>query len=114
MSKSLTDGIDLQEQFKYHAISEKRVPRGLNSLSLKQTVLWFKEARIIDDKRVTSTDVTFYFNKAKQATLNYTKWLEFLKDFAEGKLFQFEELKEKLLMSSRATLQIKSARNVRK
>ncbi|XP_013791794.1 TPPP family protein CG45057-like [Limulus polyphemus] len=71
------------------------------TITLSNTVKWFKQAKIIDGKRITTTDIGIYFKqvaKTKKA-LNMKEFNQFLETIAKNKKVSVDEIRQKLASS---------------
>lgn len=65
-------------------------------LTLSQSDKWMKQAKVIDGKKITTTDTGIYFKKLKQQKLGVDDYYKFLEDLAKNKKVDVEEIKTKL------------------
>ncbi|XP_049860010.1 tubulin polymerization-promoting protein homolog [Schistocerca gregaria] len=66
------------------------------ALTLSQSDKWLKQARVVDGKKVTTTDTGIYFKKFKLQKLGMEDYKKFLEDLAKNKKLDIEEVKTKL------------------
>lgn len=66
------------------------------SISLSQSDLWMKQAKLIDGRKVTTTDTGMAFNSFKQSSISYEEWLKFVEVLALNKGLKAADLKQKL------------------
>ncbi|XP_049809935.1 tubulin polymerization-promoting protein homolog [Schistocerca nitens] len=66
------------------------------ALTLSQSDKWLKQARVVDGKKVTTTDTGIYFKKLKLQKLGMEDYKKFLEDLAKNKKLDIEEVKTKL------------------
>lgn len=65
-------------------------------ITLSQSDKWMKQAKIIDGKKITTTDTGIFFKKFKQQKLNVTDYEKFLADLCKTKNLNFEETKRSM------------------
>lgn len=65
-------------------------------ISLSQSDKWMKQAKVIDGKKITTTDTGIYFKKLKALKVSIDDYNKFLEDLAKAKKMDVEELKTKL------------------
>ena len=66
------------------------------SITLAQSDKWMKQAKVIDGKKITTTDTGICFNKFKTKTMTYQAFVKFVEELAKDKGISAEELKTKL------------------
>jgi len=69
-----------------------------DAITLSNSDKWFKQGKVIDGKKITTTDTGIYFkqiSKNKKA-LNITEYKQFLESIAKNKKVELEEIKSKL------------------
>lgn len=69
-----------------------------DAITLSNSDKWFKQAKVIDGKKITTTDTGIYFKqvaKTKKA-LNLKEYQQFLEVIAKNKKVEVEEIKDKL------------------
>lgn len=65
-------------------------------IPLSQSDKWLISARILDMVTLTTTDTGFTFFKFRKRALSFEEYLIYLKDLAESKNLDFEEMKYKM------------------
>nr|CAI5820246.1 unnamed protein product [Callosobruchus analis] len=65
-------------------------------ITLSNSDKWMKQAKVIDGKKITTTDTGIYFKKLKSQKVTITQYLQFLEDLAKNKKIELEELKKKM------------------
>ncbi|PNF24185.1 TPPP family protein CG45057 [Cryptotermes secundus] len=65
-------------------------------VTLSQSDKWMKQAKVIDGKKITTTDTGIYFKKLKQQKLGVDDYNKFLEDLAKNKKVDVEEIKSKM------------------
>lgn len=65
-------------------------------ITLSQSDKWMKQAKVIDGKKITTTDTGIYFKKFKQQKLGVDDYMKFLEDLAKNKKIEADELKNKM------------------
>ncbi|XP_075224119.1 tubulin polymerization-promoting protein-like isoform X2 [Lycorma delicatula] len=65
-------------------------------ITLSQSDKWMKQAKIIDGKKITTTDSGIYFKKFKQQKLNFTDYEKFLADLVKSKNMNIDEVKRQM------------------
>lgn len=65
-------------------------------LTLSQSDKWMKQAKVIDGKKITTTDTGIYFKKLKSQKVSFQDYNKFLEDLAKNKKVEVEEIKSKL------------------
>lgn len=68
------------------------------TITLSNSDKWFKQAKVIDGKTITTTDTGIYFKKVAKTkrVLNKKDYVNFLDTIAANKKVNLEEIKEKL------------------
>lgn len=66
------------------------------ALTLSQSDKWLKQARVVDGKKVTTTDTGIYFKKFKLQKLGMEDYKKFLEDLAKNKKLDIEDVKAKM------------------
>jgi len=69
------------------------------TIKLSQSDKWFKQAKVIDGKKVTTTDTGIAFRKISKNSpkLTFTDWNKYLDEIAKNKNQDANELKSKLV-----------------
>lgn len=65
-------------------------------ITLSQSDKWMKQAKVIDGKKVTTTDTGIYFKKLKSMKLGIVDYRKFLDELAKAKKVGVDEIKEKM------------------
>lgn len=65
-------------------------------ITLSQSDKWMKQAKVIDGKKITTTDTGIYFKKLKSQKVGIADYQKFLQDLATNKKVEVEDLKRKL------------------
>ncbi|XP_018319221.1 TPPP family protein CG45057 [Agrilus planipennis] len=65
-------------------------------ITLSQSDKWMKQAKVIDGKKITTTDTGIYFKKLKQLKVPFSDYSKFLEDLAKSKKVDLEEMKHKM------------------
>lgn len=65
-------------------------------ITLSQSDKWMKQAKVIDGKKITTTDTGIYFKKLKSLKVGVVDYQKFLQELAASKKLEVEELKKKL------------------
>ncbi|XP_046487498.1 tubulin polymerization-promoting protein homolog [Neodiprion pinetum] len=65
-------------------------------ITLSQSDKWMKQAKVIDGKKITTTDTGIYFKKHKSVKLGLEQYKAYLDDLAKNKKVDVEELKNKM------------------
>lgn len=87
--------ISLKDAFK--AFSKFGDPKSDGkTITLSQSDKWMKQAKVIDGKKITTTDTAIHFKKLKTLKLGIDDYQKFLEDLAKSKKVELEEIKKKL------------------
>jgi len=88
----------LKEQFVLFSKFGDKTADG-KSIKLSQSDKWFKQAKVIDGKKITTTDTGIAFRKiAKNTTkLNFPGWSKYLEEIANSKSIHVNSIKAKLV-----------------
>lgn len=73
-------------------------------ITLSQSDKWMKQAKVIDGKKITTTDTGIYFKKLKAMKVTFEDYQKFLEDLAKNKKIDVEEIKNKLASCSQPGL----------
>ncbi|XP_076370463.1 tubulin polymerization-promoting protein homolog isoform X2 [Tachypleus tridentatus] len=95
--KSGEESASFEEMFKAFAKFGDTKNTG-DSITLFNSDKWFKQAKVIDGKKITTTDTGIYFkqiSKVKKA-LNLNEYNQFLENIAKNKKVDVTEIKQKL------------------
>ncbi|XP_022113629.1 tubulin polymerization-promoting protein homolog [Pieris rapae] len=65
-------------------------------ITLSQSDKWMKQAKVIDGKKITTTDTAIYFKKLKSVKVGIEDYQKFLDDLAKNKKVDIEDIKKKL------------------
>ncbi|XP_067000905.2 tubulin polymerization-promoting protein homolog isoform X2 [Anabrus simplex] len=65
-------------------------------ITLSQSDKWMKQAKVVDGKKITTTDTGIYFKKLKQQKLTMEDYKKFLEDLCKNKKVDLEGLKNKM------------------
>lgn len=65
-------------------------------ITLSQSDKWMKQAKVIDGKKITTTDSGIYFKKLKSLKVGVVDYQKFLQDLAASKKLEVEDVKKKL------------------
>ncbi|XP_050301472.1 tubulin polymerization-promoting protein homolog [Anthonomus grandis grandis] len=65
-------------------------------ITLSNSDKWMKQAKVIDGKKITTTDTGIYFKKLKSLKVGIVDYKKFLEDLAKNKKVDLEEIKTKL------------------
>ncbi|CAG9761711.1 unnamed protein product [Ceutorhynchus assimilis] len=87
--------VTLTEQFKAFAKFGDPKSDG-KQITLSNSDKWMKQAKVIDGKKITTTDTGIYFKKLKSIKVGLVDYKKFLEDLAKNKKVEIEEIKTKL------------------
>ncbi|XP_072947349.1 tubulin polymerization-promoting protein homolog [Epargyreus clarus] len=65
-------------------------------ITLSQSDKWMKQAKVIDGKKITTTDTAIHFKKLKSVKVGIEDYQKFLDDLAKSKKVEVEDIKKKL------------------
>ncbi|ROT72448.1 TPPP family protein [Penaeus vannamei] len=65
-------------------------------LTLSQSDKWFKQAKVIDGKKLTTTDTAITFNKFKAKKISFQDFEKYLDEIAKSKKLDATEIRTKL------------------
>ncbi|XP_076632084.1 tubulin polymerization-promoting protein ringmaker [Colletes latitarsis] len=65
-------------------------------ITLSQSDKWMKQAKVIDGKKITTTDTGIYFKKHKSTKLGVEQYKAFLEELAKSKKVDLTEMKKKM------------------
>ncbi|XP_043517373.1 tubulin polymerization-promoting protein homolog [Frieseomelitta varia] len=89
--------IPLNEMFKaYCEMDIISFEQNVDLLPLSQSDKWLISARILDMVTLTTTDTGLAFFKFRRRALSFEEYLQYLKDLAESRNIDFEEMKYKM------------------
>jgi len=83
------------EQFKVFAKFGDPKSDG-RQITLSNSDKWMKQAKVIDGKKITTTDTGIYFKKLKSLKAGITDYKKFLEDLAKNKKIEVDEILSKL------------------
>lgn len=66
------------------------------NITLSQSDKWMKQAKVIDGKKITTTDTAIHFKKLKSVKVGIEDYQKFLDDLAKSKKIQLDDIKRKL------------------
>ncbi|CAH2039584.1 unnamed protein product, partial [Iphiclides podalirius] len=94
-SKSEDNAIPFKDAFKL--FSKFGDPKSDGKLiTLSQSDKWMKQAKVIDGKKITTTDTAIHFKKLKSLKVGVDDYQKFLDDLAKSKKVELEDIKRKL------------------
>ncbi|KAI8430583.1 hypothetical protein MSG28_000805 [Choristoneura fumiferana] len=85
----------LEGQFYEYARLMDNKRSGL-TITLYRSDYWFRQAKLLEDRKLTMTETGILFYKFSKTELNWDEWNEFLSDLCELKGYDEEQLKETL------------------
>lgn len=65
-------------------------------ITLSQSDKWMKQAKVIDGKKITTTDTGIHFKKLKSLKVGIVDYKKFLDELAKSKKIEVEDLKTKM------------------
>ncbi|XP_011058126.1 PREDICTED: TPPP family protein CG45057 isoform X3 [Acromyrmex echinatior] len=65
-------------------------------ITLSQSDKWMKQAKVIDGKKITTTDTGIYFKKHKSTKLGIEQYKTFLEELTKSKKVELAEIKKKM------------------
>ncbi|XP_048489452.1 tubulin polymerization-promoting protein homolog [Plutella xylostella] len=65
-------------------------------ITLTNSDKWMKQAGVIDNKKITTTDTGICFSKFKSKTLGYTEYMQYIEALAKEKKVDVEEITAKM------------------
>ncbi|XP_018310590.1 TPPP family protein CG45057 isoform X1 [Mycetomoellerius zeteki] len=65
-------------------------------ITLSQSDKWMKQAKVIDGKKITTTDTGIYFKKHKSTKLGLEQYKTFLEELTKSKKVELAEIKKKM------------------
>ncbi|KAJ8919686.1 hypothetical protein NQ315_006214 [Exocentrus adspersus] len=65
-------------------------------ITLSNSDKWMKQAKVVDGKKITTTDTGIYFKKLKSMKVGIVDYKKFLEDLAKNKKVELEEIKSKM------------------
>ncbi|XP_028169773.1 TPPP family protein CG45057-like [Ostrinia furnacalis] len=66
------------------------------TITLYRSDFWMRQAKILDDRKVTMTDTGILFNKYSKSELDFDEWLAFISDLCLLKGLNEEKVQELL------------------
>jgi hypothetical protein len=87
---------DLKEQFKIFSKFGVAAADG-KTITLTQSDKWMKQAKVIDGKKITTTDTGIIYKKQRKPKLDFDGYCKFLEDLAKNKKVDVDEMKSNLL-----------------
>ncbi|KAG6455384.1 tubulin polymerization-promoting protein homolog [Manduca sexta] len=66
------------------------------NITLSQSDKWMKQAKVIDGKKITTTDTAIHFKKLKSVKVGIDDYQKFLDDLAKSKKVELDDIKRKL------------------
>ncbi|KAK3926944.1 Tubulin polymerization-promoting protein-like protein [Frankliniella fusca] len=67
------------------------------TITLTQSDKWMKQAKLIDGKKITTTDTGIQFNKFKSKNIDFKTFVKYLEELASVKKMDVNDLKSKLV-----------------
>ncbi|CAG9793899.1 unnamed protein product [Diatraea saccharalis] len=93
--KGEDNSVPLKDAFK--AFSKFGDPKSDGKhITLSQSDKWMKQAKVIDGKKITTTDTAIHFKKLKSLKVGIEDYQKFLDDLAKSKKMELEDIKRKL------------------
>lgn len=89
------DGVSFEDNFKVFAKFGDPKSDG-KQITLSNSDKWMKQAKVIDGKKITTTDTGIYFKKLKAQKVSVGDYKKFLEDLAKNKKVELEEIKTKM------------------
>lgn len=86
---------DFQEQFKAFSKFGDGKSDG-KQITLTQSDKWMKQAKVFDNKKITTTDTGIHFKKLKAQKVSFVDYNKFLEDLATTKKVELSEIKSKM------------------
>ncbi|KAK6630862.1 hypothetical protein RUM44_003032 [Polyplax serrata] len=65
-------------------------------MTLSQSDKWMKQAKVIDGKKITTTDTGIYFKKFKCLKISLDDYRKFVEDLAKSKKIDVQEIETKM------------------
>lgn len=65
-------------------------------ITLSQSDKWMKQAKVIDGKKITTTDTAIHFKKLKSLKVGIEDYQKYLDELAKSKKLELEDIKRKL------------------
>ncbi|CAL7942399.1 unnamed protein product [Xylocopa violacea] len=89
--------VPLEEMFEvYCQMDPISFEQNVQLLPLSQSDKWLISARILDMVTLTTTETGLAFFKYRKRALSFDEYLTYLKDLAESKNLDFDEMKYKM------------------
>lgn len=94
---STPNGPSFKEQFRFFAKFGDCKSTG-EAITLSNSDKWMKQAKVIDNKKITTTDTGIYFKQVAKTkrSLTMKEYEQFLENLAKNKKVDVEEIKEKM------------------
>ncbi|XP_031767504.1 tubulin polymerization-promoting protein homolog [Galleria mellonella] len=67
------------------------------TITLYRSDYWMRQAKILDDRKITMTDTGLLFNKFSKTEITFDEWIEFLTELCEVKQLDLEKIQEMLI-----------------
>ncbi|XP_023933890.1 tubulin polymerization-promoting protein homolog [Bicyclus anynana] len=80
--------------FEFGKMMDKK--RDGTTITLYFSDYWFRQAKLLDDRKLTMTDTGIAFNKFSKTELNWDEWNEYLTDICQTKELDEEKVRETL------------------
>ncbi|XP_028172577.1 TPPP family protein CG45057 [Ostrinia furnacalis] len=94
-AKNEDNAVPLKDAFK--AFSKFGDPKSDGKhITLSQSDKWMKQAKVIDGKKITTTDTAINFKKLKSLKVGLEDYQKFLEELAKSKKVEVEDIKKKL------------------
>ncbi|KAB0796792.1 hypothetical protein PPYR_10853 [Photinus pyralis] len=87
--------VTLKQQFEFFARYGAKGTDG-DKITLTNTDYWLRQAKILDDRKVTLTDTGVCFNKMRSRTITFQQFMEFLDDLSTLKKLDMQNLQTQL------------------
>lgn len=65
-------------------------------ITLSNSDKWMKQAKVIDGKKITTTDTGIYFKKLKSQKVDIIQYKQFLEDLVKNKKCELQDVKDKM------------------
>ncbi|XP_039764114.1 tubulin polymerization-promoting protein homolog [Pararge aegeria] len=80
--------------FEFAKMMDKK--RDGTTITLYFSDFWFRQSKLLEDRKLTMTDTGIAFNKFSKTELDWDEWNEFLTDVCEMKELDEEKVRETL------------------
>ncbi|KAK8397731.1 hypothetical protein O3P69_004485 [Scylla paramamosain] len=94
-AKGTPKAITLKEQFRNFSKFGDTKSDG-KMMTLSQADKWFKQAKVIDGKTITTTDTAITFNKFKTKKITFTEFEKYLDEISKSKKVDAGSIRNKL------------------